>query len=299
MRTASQHRKGHIRSQTRPQKSNSVRTCTHWDVYLLFMTVLAVGLASAPALSAEVPTVPGGSADLLVLWAGLGLLAGAAAGIGVSYLYLKFRLLRNSAEQYGWLHSDDLFRLVIDSMPGDLAYYDSDLNVLFANQRFCDYLNLPMSEVVGKHVSEFQSGISVQPSFKSYQTIMDGKPVFEVVTRESPDGSLAHFNVHYIPRSDSTGRVIGIFVMALDVSDRENALIELRKTEEMTRLITDSMPAIMCYYDANLHVRFANKPFGEWFDVDVDYIVNRHARDVRGEEHFQKSLSYYKRVMAG
>jgi PAS domain S-box-containing protein len=81
-----------------------------------------------------------------------------------------------------------------------------------------------------------------------------------------------------------------------DLKRRESAL---RESEEEMRLITDSMPALISYVDAEGYYRFANRAYEEWFGGGGKGVVGRHAREVLGEDIFTTLLPYMERVVRG
>jgi two-component system sensor histidine kinase/response regulator len=68
-------------------------------------------------------------------------------------------------------------------------------------------------------------------------------------------------------------------------------IVERRRAEEAQRasaaelrLITDQMPAMLAYVDADLYYRYHNKGFQKWAGLPPEQIDGRHLRDVMGVE---------------
>lgn len=74
-----------------------------------------------------------------------------------------------------------------------------------------------------------------------------------------------------------------------------------RPTDEMRRLrlLIDSLPAMIGYWDHNGRNVIANDAYVEFFGMTPDEIRGRHIEDVLGEEVYALNLPYITRVLAG
>ena len=77
---------------------------------------------------------------------------------------------------------------------------------------------------------------------------------------------------------------------------REQALHD---SAEKLRLFADNVPAMTVSWDENLHCRFANKPFTEFFGFTAETILGRHLREVVGEEAYREIEGYFEQVLRG
>ena len=94
---------------------------------------------------------------------------------------------------------------------------------------------------------------------------------------------------------DSSLQIIG---MLHDITERKHTEEALRESEEQLRLITDNVPAVIAYVDANQRYRFINKRYEEWFGISPEEAYGRRISDVVGEaaydtvkENLAKALS--------
>lgn len=72
-----------------------------------------------------------------------------------------------------------------------------------------------------------------------------------------------------------------------------------RATTEELRLFTDNVPAMTVSYDENLHCRFVNKRFAEFFGRTVEQTLGLHLKDVVGAETFSIIEGHYAQVLGG
>ncbi len=73
----------------------------------------------------------------------------------------------------------------------------------------------------------------------------------------------------------------------------------LRTTEQQLRLITDSVPAMIVYYDRNFICRFANSQYAQFFGFTVDAILGKHLSEVIGAQSYETTAAHFQRVLAG
>jgi len=90
--------------------------------------------------------------------------------------------------------------------------------------------------------------------------------------------------------------VTQIFTNALA---RERAERKLVKSEQRLRLITNALPVLIAYVDADLRYRFNNDAYRVWFGVSPEEALGRTIREVAGEGFFQSVRPYVERALSG
>jgi PAS domain S-box-containing protein len=95
--------------------------------------------------------------------------------------------------------------------------------------------------------------------------------------------------------SDSE-HVIGFVV---DLSERKKAEEALRQREEQLRLITNALPVLISYVDAQQRYRFNNKRYEDWHGLPASEIYGKHIREVLGEPAYESILPYVEAVLSG
>ncbi|MEE8396559.1 MAG: PAS domain-containing protein, partial [bacterium] len=68
---------------------------------------------------------------------------------------------------------------------------------------------------------------------------------------------------------------------------------------ERLRLLTDSLPLLISYVDAELIYRHANKAYEAWFGHRSESLVGRHVADFLGAEAYRALEGNIQRVLAG
>ncbi|MFT3744808.1 MAG: PAS domain S-box protein [Pyrinomonadaceae bacterium] len=81
---------------------------------------------------------------------------------------------------------------------------------------------------------------------------------------------------------DGDGKVIRMYGVNLDITDRKDTEERIRLSENQLRLVTNAVPALISYVDSNERYRFVNHQFNDWFGIPADEIVGQKVRDIFG-----------------
>ncbi|MEI2578874.1 PAS domain S-box protein [Scytonema sp. PRP1] len=111
-----------------------------------------------------------------------------------------------------------------------------------------------------------------------------------------PDGEIAWISLTSAPIPLESYGVASVY---MDITQRKQAEIALRQSEEQLRLITDSLPVCICYLDREQRYRFVNKTYEAWFGCNRDEIYGRTLREFVGEAAYSAIQQYNERVLAG
>jgi PAS domain S-box-containing protein len=126
----------------------------------------------------------------------------------------------------------------------------------------------------------------------------------------------------YVPLSVGKGRVFGVLGFAVTREERDwpkrvvqqfqlvaqifaNAIarkraeFELVKSEKRLRSITNALPVLIAYVDADLRYRFNNEAYRVWFRVSPEEALGHTMQEVTGEGFFQSVRPYVERALSG
>jgi len=73
----------------------------------------------------------------------------------------------------------------------------------------------------------------------------------------------------------------------------------LRLSEERLRLITDTVPALISYVDADEIYRYSNKGYAEWFGYTKETVLGRSVREVMGDEVYTDISAHIRQGLKG
>ena len=127
--------------------------------------------------------------------------------------------------------SERFMRVLIDNLPGMVAYWDADLHCGFANQAYLQRFGKTEAEMRNIPIESLQSGALFRENEKYIRAVLAGEPQHFERCSPRPDGSVGHSWVHYIP-DEKTGRVVGFFVLISDVSEIKQTQTQLLEANE-------------------------------------------------------------------
>ncbi|MDO8458815.1 MAG: PAS-domain containing protein [Burkholderiaceae bacterium] len=87
----------------------------------------------------------------------------------------------------------------------------------------------------------------------------------------------------------------------LIVADDANQRITtaLRRSEENLRLITDTVPALISYFDHQEIYRYVNKGYADWFGYAKEEVLGRSIREVVGDEVYTDISHHVRQALQG
>lgn len=134
--------------------------------------------------------------------------------------------------------SEGQMRLVTDTIPALIAYFDSNQIYRYANLGYCNWFNKSADEVIGNSIHNI-IGIRAQDSVKHHiARALSG----EQVTYEYAmirNGEKVYARSTLVPEIDASGRVVGCFVLSFDISEQKRmqaALVQAQKMEAIGQL---------------------------------------------------------------
>lgn len=116
--------------------------------------------------------------------------------------------------------------------------------------------------------------------------------------RRGPDG-VRWILSNGMPIFNEQGVFQGYRGTGADISARKKAEEKLHKREQQLRLITDSLPVLIAYYDTNQCYCFVNKTFERWYQRSRESILGLHLKDVLGIDAYCLLRPYLETALMG
>ena len=136
--------------------------------------------------------------------------------------------------------SDALLRLIADSVPALMAYFDlPGLRCQFANQGYAAYNGHSVASIVGLTVQEAigtKAWLAIQPYIERSTR---GEHVKYMREQTIPSGESRMIEVNLIPHFSPQKQQLGSFVLITDITDRWQAESTVRQSEERMRKFTE------------------------------------------------------------
>ena len=144
--------------------------------------------------------------------------------------------------------SEAQLRLVIDSMPGLIAYVDRDFRYRFTNRRYNDWFLRPASDFDGKTIAEAMGEEGFRMIREHAERALRGKPSPFECTFNYPDQP-RHVRASYLPHRSEDGEVRGFFVHVEDFTGVDRARRQLAEAHEFLHALVDSSPLPIIVFD--------------------------------------------------
>ncbi|MEL6128775.1 MAG: ATP-binding protein [Cyanobacteria bacterium J06628_4] len=84
-----------------------------------------------------------------------------------------------------------------------------------------------------------------------------------------------------------------------EIQDRKQVELALRKSEEQIRLITNNLPVLIAYVDAQQCYRFNNQAYSHWLGQDPAQLYGTSIKTVAGAERYEQMQPHIKAALAG
>jgi len=195
--------------------------------------------------------------------------------------------------------SEALVRAITDQMPGLISRMDRDYRYTFANAHYERWFGLAESPV-GKTVTEAFGEAVFRAVRGRLDEALAGRDVrFDFANPVKAPDAPAFLEVHYVPDRDEQGRVIGVYSLVTDRSESQRSRDLIEASERQLRAVTDNLPMLITYVDADERLRFMNGTFHDWLGVDLKQAVGRPLAEVVGAEHYASRREHLRAALGG
>jgi len=191
---------------------------------------------------------------------------------------------RREAEQ-SLRASEDRLELIADSLPVLVAYVDAEQRYRYNNRAYEFWFGISRDEMNGRHVREVLGESTYEAILPHIEAVLAGRRVsFEQEVPCSSGGS-RHVAATYIPDVGPAGDVRGFAALVLDDTERKNAQIELRRSEQRYRDLFEEAPVALWEFDSSGIRLFADRlaaaggqTFREYLEEDPENVMSCWAR---------------------
>ncbi|MCP2007005.1 diguanylate cyclase domain-containing protein [Duganella violaceipulchra] len=194
--------------------------------------------------------------------------------------------------------SEKRLRMIADSIPAIVAYIDRDNRYHFTNEYFRTMLGLDPQAMIGRTMSEVLGKDFVASIAPYHDAAMRGDRVhYEREGRK--DGIPQQVMGDLIPDIAADGSVAGVYLMAVDITERKSAELRQAASEKRLKLLTDNLPVLISYLDHKRRFQFVNATFFQWFGVEPDKLIGRHLVDGIGRDHYEHAEAHLEQAYRG
>lgn len=162
------------------------------------------------------------------------------------------------------VHQPDL-NVVLSRANVGILHRDLQQRVLVVNERFCELVGRSAEELAGLSLEAFTYPDDFARSAAIFAAHLARAEPFEIEKRYlRPDGSTVWCAIHVSFVTDEAGQATSTITIAKDITLRQQALSELRESEEHYRYAVELNPQITWTADADGQISEASR---RWCDV--------------------------------
>lgn len=132
--------------------------------------------------------------------------------------------------------SEAQMRLITDSLPALIAYFDADKQYRFINRGYVEWFGLDPQRLDAISAREYLGDTTYEQIRPNVARAFHGEPVSFEYEAHCVDGRVRTARTTLIPETADDGRVIGCFELTFDVSELRRLHDRLAQTEKMEAL---------------------------------------------------------------
>ena len=192
-------------------------------------------------------------------------------------------------------------RVLFDWMPAMVWFKDTENRILRVNKRAAEIAGKPVEEIEGKPYLEIFPQEAAKYYSDDLEVIHSGAPKLGIVaTLRDREGKELWIRKDKVPVCDKDGKVIGIVVMAQDITERKRAAEALRQSEEQFRAMFDLASVGIAQSDPRTGQWLrVNKKMCEITGYSVGELLRLRLPDITYPEDRQSDQEAFERVVRG
>ncbi|PSR18510.1 PAS domain S-box protein [filamentous cyanobacterium CCP3] len=196
--------------------------------------------------------------------------------------------------------SETRFRQMTDAAPMMVWLSGLDQRCIYFNQSWLAFTGRTLEQEMGDGWAEGIHPDDSQHCLSIYTNAFNARTPFQMEYR------LRHVSGEYRwifdlgePRFAPDGTFLGYIGSCFDVHDRKQAEAALRQRETELRLVTNAVPALIAFVDAEQRYRFNNQGYEDWFGQSAAELYGKPIWEVVGDDGYERIRPYVEQVLAG
>jgi diguanylate cyclase (GGDEF)-like protein/PAS domain S-box-containing protein len=179
--------------------------------------------------------------------------------------------------------NEQFYKSIIDAMPNMIGYWDRNLRFRFANKAYQAWFGKLPEAIIGIHIRDLMGEQLYALNAPHIIKALAGEPQQFQRTLIKVDGSVGYIVGNYVPDIDSDGAVIGIFIMANDVTPLKEAEAQL----ELAASVFENTIEGITVADAQGVILSVNPAFNAITGYPADEAIGQTPRLLKSHRHDQ------------
>lgn len=189
--------------------------------------------------------------------------------------------------------SETQMRLVTDSLPAVIAYVDVEQRYQFNNAAYEKYLGVPLEQITGRTIKETLGEVAYKSIRPNIESALAGNEVSYELKMQFPVVGSRHFQVNLVPRLGQDGTAEGVYVLALDTTDRKVVEAALEKQRTLLRQVIDIDPNLIFAKDREGRFTLVNQAVADAYGTTVDNLVGKTDADFNSNA---EEIAYFRKI---
>jgi PAS domain S-box-containing protein len=189
---------------------------------------------------------------------------------------------------------DTLLQAIFHNISQGILVLDQNKTIVAWNDRLLEILNISKMELAHcRNIKDLVNIKAIRCLFVYYGFGPDhvNSDIF-CMEEVSDDGRILEIRLSPMPGG-------GLVATFTDITERKRSDWALRDSEHRIRVITDALPALIAYVDADQRYRFTNRPYQEWFGRPRSEINGRPMSKVLGNRLYDAQRHYIELALSG
>ncbi len=217
----------------------------------------------------------------------------------ISYALYNFETEDHlKAHERSLTHMKELYENIIDSVDNILFVKDSDFIYTVCNQAFEKFVGKSNQEIIGKSDYEIFDK-EVADFFREHDIKMleenKSKSNFEWVTY--PDGRKVYLLTVKSPLHDLSGKPIGLVGNSVDITEKMNAIQELKKSQENYQLLANNALDLIWKMDMGLSFTYVNPIIKKLLGYEEEEVIDTKLNKYCSADQFEKIESLVSKML--
>jgi PAS domain S-box-containing protein len=193
--------------------------------------------------------------------------------------------------------SEEQLRDFVENATVGLHRVGPDGRILWVNRAELDLLGYEEAEYVGRSIADFHAD---KPAIEDILARLGrGEALHDYEARlRTKDGSIKHVLINsnvYSPE----GKFVHTRCFTRDITERREIQQALRHSQQQLELITDALPVLVAYVDADHRYRFVSAAYERWFGRSKAEVVGKHVEEVLGAEAYNAIRAHVAQALSG
>ncbi|MFN4006363.1 MAG: PAS domain S-box protein [Chitinophagaceae bacterium] len=133
---------------------------------------------------------------------------------------------------------NERYRSILESSDAIVAMMDGDGNYLFVNQKAADFVHDAAITILNKNISDYFEPAVVQNYLAMINKVMDTGEGFVFESEVAMNDKTHWFRNSLQPLRSNTGQIIGVTIIATDITDQKIAYLKVKHQNEALRQIS-------------------------------------------------------------